>query len=307
MTRRDTPYIASPSVRARAAREGVDLGALARETGRETLGHEDVSSAMQAAAGPGAATAGPGGADDPTRFWRVDHAAHGPVREEKLSRPALLAAQNLAAASSLIPQVTHHDEADMRAITAFRDKCRNEAAARGIRLTPLAFQVMALARCLRDFPRFNASLSPDGQTLILKTRIHIGIAVDTPAGLVVPVIRNADRKGLWQIAREITDLATRARDRKIRPDEIGGASMTISNLGGIGGTAFTPIVNPPELAILGITKTEIKPEWDGETFQPVPKCPLDLSYDHRAINGADAAKFLAKITQYIKNPQKMMM
>ena len=295
------PYIASPSVRARAAREGVDLDALARATGRETLGHEDVTAALQGKAGSGAAEA-----DDPMRFWKIDHAAHGPVREEKLSRPALLAAQNLAAANSLIPQVTHHDEADMRAITAFRDKCRSDATARGIKLTPLAFQVMALARCLRDFPRFNASLSPDGQTLIVKTRIHVGIAVDTQAGLVVPVIRNADRKGLWQIAREITDLARRARDRKIRPGEIGGASMTISNLGGIGGTAFTPIVNPPEIAILGITRTEIKPQWDGETFRPVPKCPLDLSYDHRAINGADAAKFLAKITQYIKDPREMM-
>lgn len=296
------PYIASPSVRARAAREGVDLDALAMASGRETLGHEDVSSAVQGATGPSA-----GGADDPARFWRVDHAAHGPVREEKLSRPALLAAQNLAAANSLIPQVTHHDEADMRAIEAFRDSCRDEAGARGLKLTPLGFQVLTLARCLRDFPRFNASLSPDGQTLILKQSIHIGIAVDTPAGLVVPVIRNADRKGLWQIATEITDLAARARNRKIRPEEMGGASMTISNLGGIGGTSFTPIVNPPELAILGVTRTQIKPEWDGETFVPVPKCPLDLSYDHRVINGADAARFLASFARYMKTPRLMML
>ena len=152
-----------------------------------------------------------------------------------------------------------------RAIEAFRASLKTDAQARGVKLTALAFQVKALARCLREFPRFNASLTPDGETLVLKDYVHIGIAVDTPHGLMVPVIRDADRKGLWRIAAEIADLAARAQERKVGPDEMGGASMTISNLGGIGGTAFTPIVNPPEVAILGITRTETVTVWEGDT------------------------------------------
>jgi len=136
--------------------------------------------------------------------------------------------------------------------------------------------------------------------------VHIGIAVDTAHGLMVPVVRDADRKGVWQIAAEITDLAARAQDRKVRPEEMGGASMTITNLGGIGGTAFTPIVNPPEVAILGITKTEIAPVWDGQAFQPRPMIPLDLSYDHRVINGADAARFMSYLCRLLADPRRIM-
>ena len=158
----------------------------------------------------------------------------------------------------------------------------------------------------RAFPRFNASLTADGETLVLKDYVHIGIAVDTPHGLMVPVIRNTDKKGLWQIAGEISDLAARANARKIGPDEMGGASMTITNLGGIGGTAFTPIVNPPEVAILGITRTETITVWDGDTPRPVPMVPLDLSYDHRVINGADAARFLSHYAALIGEPRNMI-
>ena len=293
--------IASPAVRALAARRGVDLDALAARLGRTTLAREDVEGA-DTGTGAGAA---PGG-DDPRAYWAVDHAQYGPVTEEPMSRMAQVGAKNLAAANALIPQVTHHDAADMRAIEAFRASLKREAAAKGLRLTALAFHVKALAACLRDHPRFNASLSADGTALILKHYVHVGIAVDTPHGLVVPVIRDADRKGLWDIAAEITALAARAQARKTRPDDLGGASMTITNLGGIGGTAFTPIVNPPELAILGLTRTEIRPTWDGTTFQPVPTVPLDLSYDHRVINGADAARFLANYANIIENPRKMM-
>jgi len=287
---------AAPSVRARALEKGIDLEQLSRETGRTTIGREDLDVGTTPATGP---------AGD-TSCWDVDHSLYGPVTEEPLSRFAQVAAANLGAANALIPQVTHHDRADMTAIEGFRAALRPEAQARGIRLTALAFQVKALARSLQAFPRFNASLRPDGKTLVLKHYVHVGFAVDTPHGLMVPVIRDADAKGLWQIAGEITDLATRAQARKIAPDEMGGASMTISALGGIGGTAFTPIVNPPELAILGITRTEVATVWDGDTPRPVPMLPLDLSYDHRVINGADAARFLSHLAGLLADPRRMM-
>ncbi|KEP68336.1 branched-chain alpha-keto acid dehydrogenase subunit E2 [Thioclava dalianensis] len=292
-------YVASPSVRSYAAQKGVDLDQLAQATGRETLAREDVD---HAAGNPGTMTpAGP----DHSRYWQVDHAEHGPILQEPLSRVARLTADNLSAANAMIPQVTHHDTADMRAIEALRGSLREEASARGIKLTALAFHVKALARCLREFERFNASLSPDGDTLILKDFVHIGIAVDTPHGLLVPVLRNADRLGLWEISAKISDLAKRAQARKIGPDEMGGASMTISNLGGLGGTAFTPIVNPPEVAILGLTRTAVQPIWEGEWI-PVPLCPLDLSYDHRVINGADAARFVTRYSQLIADPRRLL-
>jgi len=296
-------YIASPATRAHAGRLGVDLDAVARATGRTEIAREDVDRHAAGGAAPGAAPA----ASDPARYWDVDHAAYGPVRSKPLPRLAELAAANLSAANAMIPQVTHHDRADMRAVEALRKANRGAAAARGVKLTALAFHVKALARCLVAFPRFNASRSADGKTLTFKDYVHIGIAVDTPHGLLVPVIRDADRKGLWAIAAEITDLAARAQDRKVKPQEMGGASMTISNLGGIGGTAFTPIVNPPEVAILGLTRTETVPVWDGTTWQPVPMVPLDLSYDHRVLNGADAARFLARYAALLAEPRRMVL
>lgn len=293
-------YIASPATRSYASDKGVDLDALAAATGRETLAREDVDRHLAGGAAPAAA------GTDHSRYWAVDHSQYGPVTEEPLSRIARVASDNLGAANAMIPQVTHHDRADMRRIEAFRKEMKEEAQARGLKLTALAFQVKALARCLAEFPRFNASLDAAGETLILKQFFHIGIAVDTPHGLMVPVLRDVDRKGLWAIAAEITDLATRAQARKIKPDEMGGASMSISNLGGIGGTAFTPIVNPPELAILGLTRIEIVPVWDGVNWQPVPMLPLDLSYDHRVINGADAARFLARYADLLADPRRLL-
>lgn len=296
---------ASPSVRSHAGRMGVSIEEVAAATGRKAIAREDIDNHMAGRSGSGGASPAIG-LDQSARYWEVDHSQYGPVREEPVSRIGRVAAENLSAANALIPQVTHHDRADMRAAEAFRKKMRTEADKRGLRLTALAFHVKALACCLRDFERFNASLSPDGETLYLKDYVHIGIAVDTPHGLMVPVIRDADRKGLWDIAAAITDLATRAQERKIRPDEMGGASMSISNLGGIGGTAFTPIVNPPEVAILGITRTETVPVWEDEEWRPVPMVPLDLSYDHRVINGADAARFLVHYGRLIGDPRRML-
>ena len=301
--------VAAPSVRALAARKGIDIDRLARELGRETITRDDLEAGGRPAAapaGPATTPAAPEAADWAASYWDVDHAAYGPVSEEKMSRFAQVAARNLAAAA-LIPAVTHHDSADISRIEAFREGLKPEAAARGVRLTALAFQLKALARCLLEFPRFNASLSPDGTTLVLKHYVHIGIAVDSPHGLMVPVIRDADRKGLWRIATEIADLAARARDRKIAPDEMGGASMSISALGGIGGEGFTPIINPPELAILGITRTRISPVWNGEAFQPRPLLPLDLTYDHRVINGAEAARFMRHYCQMLEDPESILL
>jgi pyruvate/2-oxoglutarate dehydrogenase complex dihydrolipoamide acyltransferase (E2) component len=291
---------ASPSTKSYAANKGVNLEALARSTGRTTLGREDVDAHLSGRV-PVAT------APDQTLYWDVDHAAHGPVTEEPLSRMAKVAAANLSAANTLIPQVTHHDRADISAVDALRNSWRDEAQARGLKLTALSFHLMALAHCLTEFPRFNASLSADGERLILKHYVHIGIAVDTPHGLLVPVIRNADQKGLWELSSEIADLAARAQARKIGPEEMGGASMSISNLGGIGGIGFTPIVNPPELAILGITRADTVTVWKDTTPCTVQMVPLDLSYDHRVINGAEAARFMARYTQLISCPKLMMM
>ena len=288
-------FIAAPSVRTLAWKKGVDLEKLSRDLGRETIAREDV---LQ--------TAKPADVVAQPSYWDVDHSQFGPVSEQAMSRFAQVSADNLAAANRMIPQVTHHDRADVSSIEAFRGELKPEAMARGVKLTALAFHVKALARALCDFPRFNASLTSDGKRLVLKGYVHIGIAVDTAHGLIVPVIRNVDGKGLWKIASEIMDLAERAQARKIKPEEMGGASMTITNLGGIGGTAFTPIVNPPELAILGLTRMEITPVWDGVAFQPVPMVPMDLSYDHRVINGAEAARFVSYHAALIAGPHSLL-
>lgn len=294
-------YSASPATRAFAARQGVDLDAVARETGRHSLAREDIERHL-GKAGPNADNM----REDVTRYWDVDHAEYGPIREEPLSRVDLVAIANLTAANAAIPQVTHHDRADVRAIETFRARMKPQADERGLRLSALAFHVMALARCLVEHPKVNASLSPGADRLILKDYVHIAIAIDTPHGLVVPVIRDADRKGLWQIAGEISDLAERAQSRKLRPDEMGGASMTISNLGGIGGIGFTPLVNPPEVAILGLSRTQTVPVWQDDGWMPVPMVPLDLSYDHRVVNGADAARFLVRHAQLIGDPRLLV-
>ena len=286
--------IASPSVRKLAADRGVDIDALAADLGRETIGREDVlGQTAPGASGPAAAS---------SKYWDVDHSEWGPVKIERLSRIAEVASANLTAAQQLIPAVTHHDSADVSRLEATRDTVKAE----GTSVTALSFHVAVLARCLREFPRFNASLSADGQSLILKDYVHIGIAVDTPHGLAVPVIRNAGSLRLSQISAAIRDFAVRARDRKLRSHDMGGASMTITNLGGIGGEAFTPIVNPPEVAILGITRTRIRPVWSGTEFVPVPMTPLDLSYDHRIINGADAARFLTRYCDLLAQPDDLL-
>ncbi|MHA7880241.1 MAG: 2-oxo acid dehydrogenase subunit E2 [Saccharospirillum sp.] len=288
--------VATPSVRAHARKMSIDLQALAERLGRTQLTMDDL---YQDPKVEKAVT-------NHDQYWDIDHRQYGSVEEQKTSKIDRVAANNLMAANAMIPQVTHHDELDASQIEQVRARYKREAAQKGLKLTSLPFFIKALAVTLKQFPRFNASLSPNGETLYLKDYVHIGIAVDTEHGLMVPVIRDADTKGLWQLSEEIVDLAMRAKSRKLNPDEMGGASMTITNLGGIGGTSFSPIVNPPEVAILGITRMQMRPVWDGEAFVPTPMVPLDLSYDHRVINGADAARFLSEYTRCLTDLRWLM-
>ncbi len=203
--------------------------------------------------------------------------------------------------------MTQFDEADITELEAFR-KSQNKALEKeGVKLTMLAFLVKACANALREFPRFNSSLEVSGEALIMKDYVHIGIAVDTPNGLVVPVIRDADKKGLKDIALEMGELAAKARDRKLSPADMKGATFSISSLGGIGGTAFTPIVNWPEVAILGVSRSDTKPVWDGQAFQPRLTLPLSLSYDHRVIDGADAARFTSYLSQLLSDMRRALL
>jgi len=237
----------------------------------------------------------------------VDFSKFGEVERVDMSRINVLTAENLHRAWLNLPMVTHHDEADITELESFRQSIKKEAAEKEIRITGLVFHVKALAAALKEFPRFNSSLSADGKTLFYKKYFNIGIAVDTPAGLVVPVLTDVDRKSIYQLSAEMTDLSTRARAKKLKPAEMQGASMTISSLGGIGGTAFTPIVNPPEVAILGITRARMQPVWDGTDFKPRLMCPLDLTYDHRVIDGADGARFMAHYCKVINDIRKMLL
>lgn len=292
--------VASPSVRKRALDNGIDPDRLAAELGRSWISADDVERRTRGRP-DAAATASAG---DP---WAVDPAAFGPGEWVEVTRFNRIAAANLAASQQRIPAVTHHDRADMRVVEAFRRSLAAEAGARAIKLTALAFHAKALATTLKAFPKFNSMLSADGARLWLRRHVDIGIAVDTPHGLMVPVLRGCDRRGLWSIAAGIADLAARAQARRIRPNEMGGASMSITNLGGIGGRAFSPIVNPPEVAILGLTRASIEPVWDGEAFVPTPMCPVDLSYDHRVINGADAARFIAHYAAVLADPRHLLL
>lgn len=235
----------------------------------------------------------------------IDFSAFGQIEFEKLSRIKRLSGPHLQRAWLNIPHVTHHDEADITDLEAFRKSLKQEAEAEGIRITILSFVMKALVGALKKYPNFNASLSADGEQLIIKKYFNIGIAVDTEHGLVVPVVKDVDRKSIFDLARDLADISERARDGKLKPDDLKGGCMSISSLGGIGGTAFTPIVNAPEVAILGVSRAKITPVWDGESFQPRLILPLDLSYDHRVVDGADAARFAAYLTQSFADVRRL--
>ncbi len=290
---------ASPSVRSYARELGVDL-AQVRPSGRNArITREDVTAhvkaAMSAGAVPGkAAAAAPGSTLELLPWPKVDFAKFGAVETQPLSRIKKISGANLSRNSIVIPHVTNFDEADITDLEAFRVQLNKENEKAGRKLTMLAFLIKASVSALRRFPEFNASL--DGENLILKKYFHVAFAADTPNGLVVPVIRDADRKGVFDIAAETAELAKKARDGKLAPADMSGACFTVSSLGGIGGTGFTPIINAPEVAILGVTRSQTKPVWDGKQFVPRLIMPLCLSWDHRVIDGAMAARFLVHLS-----------
>ena len=237
----------------------------------------------------------------------VDFARWGRVETQPLSRIKKISGRHLHRAWLNVPHVTHHDEADITELEDFRKTLKNESAYAEVRITLLGFVIKALASAMKTFPLINASLSPNGENLILKHYFHIGVAVDTENGLVVPVLRDVDTKGILELASELDDLSARARGGKLKPEEMQGGCISISSLGGIGGTAFTPIVNSPEVAILGITRAQIKPRWDGSNFQPRLMLPLDLSYDHRVIDGAEAARVTAFIVSALEDSRRLLL
>ncbi|SHK33065.1 pyruvate dehydrogenase complex dihydrolipoyllysine-residue acetyltransferase [Halomonas caseinilytica] len=301
---------AGPAVRMLARELGVDLE-LVKPTGpKERVLKEDVHNYVkQVMAGQAKVPAGAaaeGGSGIPP-VPDVDFSQFGEVEEKPMGRLMKMGATNLHRSWVNLPHVTQFDEADITELEAFRKSMKAEAEAQGAKLTPLPFLIKACAFALRKFPQFNVSLKSDGETVVHKKYVHIGIAVDTPDGLMVPVIRDADQKSLIELAKESVELAGKAQSKKLKREEMTGGCFTISSLGSIGGTAFTPIVNAPEVAILGVSKSQTKPVWDGQAFQPRLMMPLSLSYDHRAVNGADAARFTAFLGQVLTDIRRLLL
>ncbi|HFB4467252.1 TPA: dihydrolipoyllysine-residue acetyltransferase [Neisseria gonorrhoeae] len=295
---------AGPSARKLARELGVDLGQVKGSGLKGRIMGDDikafVKSVMQGgAAKPAAAGASLGGGLDLLPWPKVDFSKFGNVEVKELSRIKKISGQNLSRNWVVIPHVTVHEEADMTELEEFRKQLNKEWEREGVKLSPLAFIIKASVSALKAFPEFNASL--DGDNLVLKNYFNIGFAADTPNGLVVPVIKDVDQKGLKQISQELTELSKKAREGKLKPQEMQGACFTISSLGGIGGTGFTPIVNAPEVAILGVCKSQIKPVWNGKEFAPRLMCPLSLSFDHRVIDGAAGMRFTVFLANLLKD------
>lgn len=303
---------AGPAVRLLAREFGVDLADVTPSGPKGRVVKEDVQAYVKqvmkkAKSAPAASAAqATGGAGIP-QVPDQDFSQFGEIEESKMGRLMKAGATNLHRSWLNVPHVTQFDEADITELEAFRKSMKAEAEAAGAKLTPLPFMIKAAAHALAKYPQFNVSLKSDGETLVHKKYVHIGIAVDTPDGLMVPVIRNADQKSLLDLARESVELAKKAQTKKLKREEMTGGCFTISSLGSIGGTAFTPIVNTPEVAILGVSKAQMKPVWDGAAFQPRLMMPLSLSYDHRAVNGADAARFTAYLAQVLTDVRRMLL
>lgn len=292
---------ASPSVRRLAREMGVDLQ-LVPATGRKgRIRKEDVQGYVKGMLAKGTAAGVPIAGVSVAAPREIDFSKYGPTEFQPLNRVRKLSAANLHRSWVTVPHVTQFDEADITDLDAFRGGQKPEAESRGIKLTFLPFVVKACAAALKEFPHFNSSLDHTGENLILKRYVHIGVAVDTENGLVVPVLRDADRKGLFQLAEELQELGEKARSRKLRPDDLEGGSFSISSLGGIGGTFFTPIVNHPEVAVLGVSRMEWKPIQRGDEFVPRLMLPLSLSYDHRVIDGADAVRFTRRLAAFLSD------
>jgi len=304
------PY-ASPAVRVFARELGVDLNQLTgtEKGGRITKGdvQKFVKSALTGGAAVGGGTVAAGGGLNLLPWPKVDFSKFGEVETQPLSRIKKISGANLARNWAMIPHVTQFEQADITDLEGLRVALNKENEKAGIKLTMLAFLIKASAAALKQFPEFNASLDAAGENLTLKKYFNIGFAADTPNGLVVPVIRDVDKKGVVQIAQETGELARKARDGKLGPADMSGGCFSISSLGGIGGTAFTPIVNAPEVAILGVSKSSIQPVWNGKEFAPKLMLPLSLSYDHRVIDGALAARFTTYLSQVLADMRRVLL
>jgi len=292
---------ASPSVRRLARELGVDLE-LVPATGRKgRIQKEDVQGYVKGTLAKGTSAGVPIAGVSVAAPREIDFSKYGPTELQPLNRVRKLSAANLHRSWVTVPHVTQFDEADITDLDAFRTGQKPSAESRGIKLTFLPFVVKACAAALKEFPHFNSSLDHTGENLIVKHYVHIGVAVDTPNGLVVPVLRDADCKGIFQLAEELQELGEKARERKLRLDDLEGGSFSISSLGGIGGTFFTPIVNHPEVAVLGVSRMEWKPIRSGDDFVPRLILPLSLSYDHRVIDGADAVRFTRRLAKFLSD------
>lgn len=295
---------AGPAVRKLARELGVDLAAVTGTGPRERILRDDVHGWVKGHLGT--SSGAKVGAGLPA-LPEIDFSQFGPVERIELSKLRKLAASNLHRSWLTIPHVTQNDEADITELEAFRKSENIRLQKSNAKLTMLAFLLRASALALEKFPRFNSSLSVDGEVVIEKRYVHIGVAVETENGLLVPVLRDANKKGIVQIAAEVAELAEKARNRKITPADMQGGTFSISSLGGIGGTTFTPIVNWPEVAILGVGRAEIKPHWNGKEFEPRLMLPLSLSYDHRAVDGADAARFITYLNALLTDLRRALL
>ena len=296
---------AGPAVRKLAREFGVPLGRVTGSGARGRILKEDLQQYVARALADSDKTAGTG-AGLP-EVPEVDFARFGEVERISRARIDKLTAANMVRSWLNVPHVTQFDDADISDLEQFRKAMKAEAEQRGVRLTPLPFILKACALALQDHPKLKASLSDGGETLVMKHYCHIGMAVDTPGGLVVPVIRDVNAKSIWTLAAEIVVLATKARDKQLKPDDMQGGVFTVSSLGAIGGRGFTPIINTPEVGILGVGRAAIQPVWDGQAFQPRSLLPLALSYDHRVVNGGDGGRFLTALITLLADVRRMVM
>jgi len=297
---------AGPSVRLLARELGVDLGQVAGTGPRSRIQKDDVNNFVKTAlkSGGNSGSASASGAGIP-QVPAVDFSQFGEIETVKLSKIQKITADNMQRNWLNVPHVTQFDDADITELEVFRKSLKLEGEKKGIKVTPVAFIIKAAAAALAANPEFNRSLAGDGENYVQKHYINIGMAVDTPRGLVVPVIKDADKKGIWEISADVIAMATLAREGKLKPSDMQGGCFTISSLGAIGGNGFTPIVNSPEVGILGVSKSQMKPVWDGSDFQPKLMLPLALSYDHRVINGGDAGRFMTYLVKVLSDIRHM--
>ena len=302
VTNDSSDIYAGPAVRLLARELGVDLSQVAGTGPRGRIQKDDVNNFVKSALQSGSNTSG--GAGIP-QVPATDFSQFGEIETVKLSKIQKVTADNMQRNWLNVPHVTQFDDADITDLEAFRKSLKAEGEKRGIKVTPVAFLIKAAAAALAANPEFNRSLAGDGENYVQKHYINIGMAVDTPRGLVVPVIKDADKKGIWEISSDVISMATLARDGKLKPNDMQGGCFTISSLGAIGGNGFTPIVNSPEVGILGVSKSQMKPIWDGSDFQPKLMLPLALSYDHRVINGGDAGRFMTYLVKILSDIRHM--